>query len=167
MSPPDPALEQPGRSETREEDWLDAVARIVAVVERSDVAELELENGEFSVRLRRQVAAPPNVATVVAPEPHEPAQAAHLHHVVAPLTGIFYQSPSPSAKPYVSEGDWVDADTVVGLVETMKIFNEVTADRAGRVEAYLAQSGQLVHAGDPLLGLEPGERASAAPELAS
>ena len=57
--------------------------------------------------------------------------AAHLHRVVAPFTGVFYRSPTPSARAYVSEGDWVEADAVIGLVETMKIFNEVTADLFG------------------------------------
>src|SRR4029077_7084415 len=88
-----------------------------------------------------------------------------LHHVVAPFTGVFYRSPTPSARAYVGEGDWVDADVVIGLVETMKIFNEVTADVSGRVVRYAADNGQLVHAGEALFLIEPGERAAAESEL--
>ena len=62
------------------------------------------------------------------------------------------------------EGDWVDGGQTVGLIETMKIFNEVTADQAGRIERILVQNGQLVHAGDALMMLVPGER-PAEPEL--
>jgi acetyl-CoA carboxylase biotin carboxyl carrier protein len=65
---------------------------------------------------------------------------------------------------YVNEGDWVDADAVIGLVETMKIFNEVTADVSGRIVRFAAEAGQLVHAGDALVLIEPGERATAESE---
>jgi acetyl-CoA carboxylase biotin carboxyl carrier protein len=77
---------------------------------------------------------------------------------------VFYRSPTPSARAYVSEGDWVEADAVIGLVETMKIFNEVTADVSGRIIRYAADNGQLVHAGDALVLIEPGERATAESE---
>ena len=87
-----------------------------------------------------------------------------LLRVVAPFTGVFYRSPTPSARSYVSEGDWVTAETVVGLVETMKIFNEVTADVSGRIVGFRAENGQLVHAGDALVLIEPGERTTAESE---
>ena len=91
------------------------------------------------------MAAPPSVG---APDA---AADAHLHPVVAPFTGVFYRSPTPAARPYVATGDWVEADAVIGLVETMKIFNEVTADLPGRIARFAADNGQLVHAGDPLV----------------
>ncbi len=142
--------------------WIDAVREVVDAARESDVAEIELASGAFRVRVRRH----PQSGPAVAPLPTEPPAGVddHLHRVAAPLTGIFYRAASPSARPYVEVGDWVDADTVIGLIETMKIFNEVTADRSGRVSAVLAESGQLVHAGDTLLTLAPGGRASAEPE---
>jgi biotin carboxyl carrier protein len=76
---------------------------------------------------------------------------------------VFYRSPTPAAGAYVNEGDWVDADAVVALVETMKIFNEIKVDVAGRIVRFAAENGQLVHTGDPLVLLEPGERATAEP----
>ena len=84
--------------------------------------------------------------------------------MLAPFTGVFYRSPTPAARSYVSEGDWVDADAVIGLVETMKIFNEVTADVSGRIVTFSADNGQLVHAGDELVLIEPAERATAESE---
>jgi acetyl-CoA carboxylase biotin carboxyl carrier protein len=147
-------------------DWLEAVRQVVSAVRASDVTELEIATADFSVRVRRDPEA--------APAPPEPAVArptesgededARLHRVVAPFTGVFYRSPTPSARAYVSEGDWVDADAVIGLVETMKIFNEVTADCSGRIVRFMAEKGGLVHAGDALVLIERGERAPAESE---
>ena len=140
-------------SEASGASWLEAVKQVVAAVRSSDVTDLELANGEFSVRLRRVPGAhAPDVQT-------EPVN--QFHRVLTPFTGVFYRSPTPSARVYVSEGDWVDADSVIGLVETMKIFNEVTADVSGRIVSFAAEGGALVHAGDPLVLIEPGERATA------
>ena len=74
--------------------------------------------------------------------------------LVAPLTGVFYRAATPGAPPFVAVGDHVAAGAVVGLIETMKIFNEVLAERGGRIAAILAESGQLVHAGDALMTIE-------------
>jgi acetyl-CoA carboxylase biotin carboxyl carrier protein len=138
--------------------WLEAVRQVVRAVSATDVTELELTSSEFSVRIRRQpdAARPPSMGAEQSD--------AHLHGVVAPFTGVFYRSPTPSARAYVEPGDWVDADAVIGLVETMKIFNEVSADVAGRIVRFAASSGELVHAGDTLVLIEPGERATAESE---
>jgi acetyl-CoA carboxylase biotin carboxyl carrier protein len=146
-------------------DWLEAVRQVVAAVRSSDVTELALANGDFSVRVRRDpeaVSAAARVASVT--HGAESEADAGVHRVVAPFTGVFYRSPTPSARAYVSDGDWVEADAVIGLVETMKIFNEVTADVSGRIIKYAADNGQLVHAGDALVLIEPAERASAESE---
>jgi acetyl-CoA carboxylase biotin carboxyl carrier protein len=131
---------------------------VVTAVRASDVTDLEIANGDFQIRLRREPAQGTSIA-IVADESD-----AHLHHVAAPFTGVFYRSPTPSARSYVMEGDWVDADAVIGLVETMKIFNEVTADFSGRIVRFQADNGQLVHAGDSLVLIEPGERTTAESE---
>jgi len=139
--------------------WLKAVRQVVTAVTASDVTEFELTNADFSVRIRRQ----PDVARLAALAAGD--SEAHLHRVAAPFTGVFYRSPTPSGRAYVEEGEWVDADAVIGLVETMKIFNEVTADVTGRIIRFAAESGGLVHAGDTLVLIEPGERATAESEL--
>jgi acetyl-CoA carboxylase biotin carboxyl carrier protein len=142
-------------------DWLEAVRQVVAAVRSSDVTELELASGEFSVRIRREPVAAECAARAYGPGQDDDTG---VHRVVAPFTGVFYRSPTPSARAYVVEGDWVDADAVIGLLETMKIFNEVTADVSARIIRYAADNGQLVHAGDALVLLEPGERATAESE---
>jgi acetyl-CoA carboxylase biotin carboxyl carrier protein len=142
--------------------WLEAVRQVVAAVQASDVTELELGNANFTVRVRRE----PGVTALAAATVEVGTAVSQLHQVLAPFTGVFYRSPTPSTRPYVAEGEWVDAESVIGLVETMKIFNEVTADVAGRVVKFSADSGQLVHAGDVLASIEPGERATADSEAA-
>jgi acetyl-CoA carboxylase biotin carboxyl carrier protein len=139
--------------------WLEAVRQVVTAVRASDVTELELANGSFSVRVKRE---PPTSALVEASD--QDAAEARLHRVVAPFTGVFFRSPTPSARAYVAEGEWIDADAVIGLVETMKIFNEVTADVSGQIVRFVAENGALVHAGDVLVLIEAGERATADPE---
>jgi len=146
-----------------ESAWLAAVRRVVGAVRATDVEELEISQGDFSVRVRRNVTAAVTAGPAAVGGPSA-ADAGHSS-VVAPLTGIFYRSPSPNAPSYVNVGDVVEADTVVGLIETMKIFNEVTADQAGRVVAFLAESNDLVHAGDGLLSIEPGVKAPSGGEV--
>jgi acetyl/propionyl-CoA carboxylase alpha subunit len=145
---------------TESTQWLDALRQIVAAVRSSDLTELELANGDFSVRIRRQ----PDSSRAGVLEANDQDAEAQLHRVVAPFTGVFYRSPTPSTRAYVSEGDWVDTDAVIGLVETMKIFNEVTADVSGLIIRFAADNGQLVHAGDALVLIERGERATAESE---
>ena len=145
-------------------DWVEAVRQVVAALRSSDLTELVVANGEFSVRVRRDPEAAAAADRVPLTDSGEPEDDAGVHRVVAPFTGVFYRSPTPSARAYVSDGEWVDADAVIGLVETMKIFNEVTADVSGRIVRYAADNGQLVHAGDALVLIEPGERAPAESE---
>jgi acetyl-CoA carboxylase biotin carboxyl carrier protein len=75
--------------------------------------------------------------------------------VNAPLTGVFYRSPSPQAQPYVQVGSEVGAGQVIGLIEAMKLFNEIRSTATGRVRRILAENGQLVRAHQPLIELEP------------
>jgi acetyl-CoA carboxylase biotin carboxyl carrier protein len=135
--------------------WLEAVRQVVDAVRASDVTHLEISNGDFAIRVRRAPSAVHPAAASAADDD------GRFQRVVAPFTGVFYRSPTPSARAYVNDGDWVAAETVIGLVETMKIFNEVTADVAGRVVGFRADNGQLVHVGDVLVLIEPGERTTA------
>jgi len=143
--------------------WLEAVRQVVAAVRASDVSHLEMARGDFAVRIRRD---PGLISSRTGPAAagDDDNDEAHLHRVLAPLTGVFYRAATPSARAYVDEGDWVEAETVIGLVETMKIYNEVTADRSGRIVRCVADNGQLVHAGDALVLIEPGERSPAEAE---
>lgn len=141
--------------------------QILAAVRRSDITELEIGTDTFAVRVRRE---PSEAITILAGAPAatdaDADDDSRYHRVLAPFTGVFYRSPTPSAGAYVDDGDWVDADAVIGLVETMKIFNEIKVDVAGKIVRFAAENGQLVQTGDPLAVLEPGERATAEPEAA-
>ena len=125
-------------------------------VRASDATEVEVVAEQFRLRVVRRpgraaVAAEPRAASA-ALTAGDPAVIGTP--LVAPLTGVFYRSASPGAPPLASAGDHVEAGAVVGLIETMKIFNEVLAERGGRIATILVESGQLVHAGDALMTIE-------------
>ena len=141
-------------------DWLEAVRRVVHLARASDVTDLQLANDDFAVRLRREPVPTHDGLAQQGTQDGE-VMPGNLQPVTAPFTGVFYRSPTPAARAYVEEGDWVDGDSVIGLVETMKIFNEVTADVSGRITRFNAHNGQLVHAADTLVLIEPGERTTA------
>lgn len=99
------------------------------------------------------VAAPAATETPVAkPKPKATAPAASAGTPISsPMMGIYYNSPSPGSPPFVKEGDSVTVGQVVGLIEAMKVFNEITATTSGVVKKVQAESGQLVQPGDVLL----------------
>jgi acetyl-CoA carboxylase biotin carboxyl carrier protein len=139
------------------------IDRLSAVLERSDLSELEVEAGGTALVLRKVGAlgpAPGDAAAVAAPAgevaPDALAPTADSKpSVKAPLTGIFYASPAPGSPPYVQVGGEVAIGQVIGLIEAMKLFNEIKSDLAGRVAGVVAQSGQLVKAKQPLIEVEP------------
>ena len=141
------------------------IDRLAGLLERSDLSELEVESGGTGLVLRKAsaVAAPPAAAAVApAPTAEAPAgeaaaarEAPGRPAVLAPLTGIFYASPAPGSPPYLTVGGEVQVGQVIGLIEAMKLFNEIKSDRAGRVVRIVAESGQLVKAKQPLIEVEP------------
>jgi acetyl-CoA carboxylase biotin carboxyl carrier protein len=139
------------------------IDRLAGVLERSDLTELEVEAGGTGLLLRKPLAleraipvgeraVAASAAAIAAPSERAPAQ---RPSVKAPLTGIFYTAPSPGATPYVSVGDPVAVGQVIGLIEAMKLFNEIKSDLAGRVARVVAESGALVKAKSPLIEVEP------------
>ena len=137
------------------------VDRLAAVLERSDLSELEVEAGGTALVLRKAVAvaaAPAVPATLEsAAEPATPGREAPPARpsVKAPLTGIFYASPAPGSPAYVQAGGEVAVGQIIGLIEAMKLFNEIKSDLSGRVVRLVAESGQLVKAKQPLVEVEP------------
>jgi biotin carboxyl carrier protein len=121
-------------------------------VSSSDVVEFEIVQKDFRLRLRRDVG-----PRTTQPLPGPTAPEGDLE-ICAPFTGVFYRSPSPTADLYIREGDWLEAGATIGLVETMKIFNEVKTEQPGRVVRILAESGQLVQSGDRLVLLARAPR---------
>ena len=144
---------------------LGLIDRLGSLLERTDLVELEVEAGETGIVLRKHAAvAPPAVATGPAPAPaaesatQPPVEAAPVpmtRFVKAPLTGIFYAASSPTSPPYVTPGQHITVGQVIGLIEAMKLFNEIKSDQAGRVVRVVAETGKLVKAKQPLIEVEP------------
>ena len=141
---------------------LAAVDLLTPAFEASGLDELEVEAGELVVRLARPGAvAPPAVAApAMAPPSAAPGSpwgepAPGTRFVVAPLTGVWYAAPSPGARAYVQEGDEIGVGSVIGLIEAMKLFNEIKSDVGGRVSRTLVESGTLVKRQQPLLEVDP------------
>jgi acetyl-CoA carboxylase biotin carboxyl carrier protein len=148
-------------------ELLRLIDRLASLLDRSDLTELEVESGETGLVLRKHAAlspitvasvaaSSPATAPVATPVPPSTEGAAQSKpSVKAPLTGIFYASPAPGSAPYVSVGGEVAVGQVIGLIEAMKLFNEIKSDLAGRVVKVVAESGTLVKAKQPLIEVEP------------
>ncbi|MFL5679390.1 MAG: acetyl-CoA carboxylase biotin carboxyl carrier protein [Chloroflexota bacterium] len=137
------------------------VDRLAGLLDRSDLSELEVEAGGTALVLRKPVAIATSApaAVVAAPAIDAPAASGDLPaakpSVKAPLTGIFYASPAPGSPPYVQAGNEIAVGQVIGLIEAMKLFNEIKSDIAGRVVRVVAESGQLVKSKQPLVEVDP------------
>jgi acetyl-CoA carboxylase biotin carboxyl carrier protein len=142
---------------------LAAVDLLTPAFEASGLDELEVEAGELVVRLARPgLAAAPPPAAAAAESAEQAASASPwgepasgMRFVVAPLTGVWYSAPSPGARAYVQEGDEIGVGSVIGLIEAMKLFNEIKSDMGGRVTRAMVESGTLVKRQQPLLEVDP------------
>jgi len=181
---PDAGADEPARPspDAGDSSLLALLDRLTGLLERSDLIELEVEAGQTGLVLRKPAAvfAPPAVGPALAPpaagygpapasgpdsavgsapgsasEAPPPAGPPARPSVKAPLTGIFYASPGPGSSPYVQAGGEIVVGQVIGLIEAMKLFNEIKSDLAGRVVRVVAESGQLVKAKQPLIEVEP------------
>jgi len=155
---------------------MDELRELIALLRDNGLAELELEREDFRVRLRREGANAqpsnvvadrppvPNIDPVLrapdgaaraasAPETKKAEEAQDLHIIPSPIVGTFYRSPSPSADPFVKIGSSVESDTVVCIIEAMKLMNEIQAEAAGEVVKIYVENGQPVEYGQPLFGI--------------
>ena len=150
------------------------VKKLIELLEESGISELEINEGEESVRISRYSSAPApapaQVSYAAAPAAHAaPAQAPagapaaesadeetmpSGHIVTSPMVGTFYSAPSPGAKPFVNVGDTVAEGDTVCIVEAMKILNQIEADASGTVKAILVDNAQPVEYGQPLMIIE-------------
>ncbi len=148
------------------------VDRLGTLLDRSDLSELAVESGGTRLVLRKALALAP-VAVTAAPPPAGDARttagtagtsdaggsgapaAQSRPSVNAPLTGVWYGSPAPGSAPFVAAGREVAVGQVIGLIEAMKLFNEIKSDLAGRVVRVVPENGALVKAKQPLIEVEP------------
>ena len=141
------------------------VKKLIELLEESNINEIEIKEGEESVRISRgatggavayapaPIAAP--VAAAAAPAPAAPAAEAPAavsgHAVKSPMVGTFYGAPAPGAKAFVTAGQSVKKGDTICIVEAMKMMNQIEADKAGVVEAILVEDGQPVEFDQPLV----------------
>ena len=150
------------------------VKKLIELLEESGIAEIEISEGEESVRISRYpkgmpqlVAAAPMMAPAAAPAapataiaaPAQPAAEEKAGYreentVTAPMVGTFYSAPAPGAKTFVEMGDEVKIGQVLCIIEAMKIMNEIECDKAGTVTKILVENGQAVEFGQPLFIIE-------------
>jgi acetyl-CoA carboxylase biotin carboxyl carrier protein len=146
--------------------------KLIDLVQESGIAELEITEGEEKVKIVRggrvvtemvvapaplaapAPAAPAGVPAAAATAPAEAAPPVEGHVLKSPMVGTFYRAPSPGAKPFVEVGDAVKAGQTVCIIEAMKLLNEIEADKDGVVKAILAENGQPVEYGEPLLVID-------------
>jgi len=140
------------------------VKKLIELLEESDIAEIEIHEGEESVRISRtsQIAIPAPVAAPAAAPVAAPAAApAEIstdsaapeisgHQVKSPMVGTFYRSPSPDAKPFVEEGDQVSAGDTLCIVEAMKILNQIESDKSGTIKKILVENGEPLEFNQPI-----------------
>jgi acetyl-CoA carboxylase biotin carboxyl carrier protein len=137
------------------------VAELLERLARAEVHELEVRRGGLRVRVARpaiaQAVAMPQAKTGAGQlATSAPAtKTVELPTVNAPLTGIFYRAASPQAEAFIQVGSTVGVGDVIGLIEAMKLFNEIRSTLAGRVRRIFIENGQLVRAHQPLIELEP------------
>jgi acetyl-CoA carboxylase biotin carboxyl carrier protein len=148
------------------------VKKLIELLEESGISELEISEGEESVRISRhprvgmQVAAPQAAPIAhAAPAPAAtPAMAATSageraprndeHTVTSPMVGTYYSSASPGAKPFVEIGSEIKVGQILCIIEAMKMMNQIESDKEGRVTAMLAKNGEPVEFGQPLFIIE-------------
>ena len=132
----------------------DDIAWLLKLLESEDLVEIEVEDANGLIRVSRAQAAAP-ISPAAAAAPAQPAGPDPLPEdivpVLAPMTGVFYRAPSPDSPPYVEEGSQVERGDVLGLIEAMKVFNEIEAPASGTVVEILAEDGQSVEANQRLM----------------
>lgn len=148
------------------------IRRLVELMKEHDLSEIDLQQGEVRIQLRRtaagvqpvMVAAPPAAATPAAnkpaPEseaPAAPAAPSSVTVIKSPMVGTFYAAPDPDSPPYVKVGDHVGPETTVCIVEAMKVFNQIPAELSGRIVAVLVENGSPIEFGQPLFRVDTRE----------
>ena len=148
------------------------IKELVGLVENSDIAELEITEGEESIRISKStafpvsttVSAPMAAPTALAPaaeasppaisDVNESSDIPSGHLITSPMVGTFYRSPSPSSPSFIEIGDTVAIGDTLCIIEAMKMLNQIEADKAGSIKAILVDNEQPIEFGQPLIVIE-------------
>ncbi len=146
------------------------IKKLIDLIEESDIAEIEISEGEESVRISRYssvapaqyavaapvaVAAAPAASAPVAAAPAAPVEEKISGHVIkSPMVGTFYRSASPGSTPFVEVGQSVAAGQTLCIIEAMKILNQIESDKAGKIKQILVENAHPVEYGQPLFVIE-------------
>jgi len=148
------------------------VKKLIELLEQSDVTEIEIHEGEESVRISRQgpAAQPlimstpfqPQAVGAAAPSPATPSEPATSTAggvpeddlVRSPMVGTFYRAPSPGSNPFVQEGDEVKIGDILCIIEAMKILNQIECEKVGTIKKIMVENGQPVEYNQPLFVIE-------------
>jgi acetyl-CoA carboxylase biotin carboxyl carrier protein len=151
------------------------VKKLIELLEESGIAELEISEGEESVRISRHPRVSMSAPAVLAAAPTQPAQAASAasaspakpataagehkprdddQTITSPMVGTYYSASAPGAKPFVEIGEEIKVGQILCIIEAMKMMNQIESDKAGRVTAILAKNGEPVEFGQPLFIIE-------------
>ncbi len=140
------------------------IKKLIELLEESDIAEIEIIEGEESLRISRGTQTVVQTAPVAVAAAPAPAAAATTEaavepeisgdQVTSPMVGTFYRSSSPGAKPFVEVGQSVSAGETICIIEAMKLLNQIEADKDGTIKAILVENGQPVEYGQPIFIIE-------------
>jgi len=143
------------------------VRKLIELIQETGIAEIEIREGEESVRITsalskanamptviHQTAPAPVFAPTETPTPIAAPETTNKHSVKAPMVGTVYLAPSPGANPFIAVGQIVKAGDTLCLIEAMKMFNQIEADKSGKITAILVESGMPVEFNQPLIIIE-------------
>ena len=135
---------------------IDHVRELISLMSKGGISELDLSTGDVSIRLRGSNGVVQTVVggTSITTSHHTPVPVEPEGHLIsAPMIGTYYASPAPAESPFVQVGDEVEIGQVIGIIEAMKIMNEIISDRSGIVTEILVENAQAVEYGSPLVRL--------------
>ena len=133
------------------------IAKLIEIVSKSDVSEINLKQGEEELKITREKAVAQSVQTVIAAPvaaPSAPAAPDAAKLMKSPMVGTFYRSASPTAAPFVEEGTSVKEGDTLCIIEAMKMMNQIQADRSGVIKKILVENGSTVEFDQPLFEFE-------------
>lgn len=159
------------KSESQDVFDVERIRRLVRLMEEHELSEIDLRQKEERINLRRGAAMPPaaysmpaaplaapSAASAAAASPSAPsaaaAEGANIVTIKAPMVGTFYSRANPESEPFVKVGSMIQSETVVCIIEAMKVFNEIPAEVSGKVVAVLVENEQSVEFGKPLFKVD-------------